>query len=66
VSSINDTGLAGVQNIGAITQTTVNGSASPVQNTGTITLTGPLSGNGASASISAVGAASSASFRSVR
>jgi hypothetical protein len=65
VSSINPVGALGaVGSIGPITQT-ANNSSSAVTNTGMITLSGPISGNGASASISAIGAAASVSFSTI-
>jgi len=51
---------------GTVSQTTANNLGANVTNTGKITLSGPISGNGASASVSATGALSSVAFRSVK
>ena len=64
VASIND-GAVASPTLGATTQSATNFAGSTIANTGTITLAGPISGNGASASISATGAGAFVSFRSV-
>ena len=65
VTSIKDAN-PGIATVGNITQSATNFANSPISNTGTISLAGPISGNGASASISATGAVSSVSFRAVK
>ena len=65
VSSINDTAVASLMP-GNITQTTNNNLGSAVHNTGAITLSSGSMGTAASAGISATGAGSFVSFRSVK
>jgi hypothetical protein len=59
VVSTNDTAFAG-PSISQVTQSSINNAA--IQNTGAISLAGGITGNGASASISATGAGSFVSF----
>ena len=67
MSSINAGTLGGNPTVGAISQTVGNiGSASSVTNSGGIYLGGGITGNGASASVSATGAGAYVSFSTVR
>ncbi len=65
VASIYDLSVSSAT-LGNVTQTATNAIGANVSNTGTISLAGPISGNGASASISATGAGAFVSFRSVK
>jgi hypothetical protein len=55
----------GTVTVSSITQTATNAAGSTISNTGTMT-TGGISGNGASASISAVGAGAFVSFSAMK
>lgn len=65
-NSNSDTAAGTPLTLGAITQTTTNNTGATVANTGAITVASGSMGQGASLSVSAIGAGSFASFRSVK
>jgi hypothetical protein len=67
IASINDISYPASTTIGTpITQTATNYAGSTVSNTGSITLTGGLTGVGSSAAVSAVGAGTFVSFAAIK